>query len=118
MSANIRGIERPSGETYNLEECRRRNRYLERLIDEMVSIAEEVSRRENLTGTIFIANTIGATRDECGIGFEYPDSESVEERLNRTHRAKQVSDWAKNLPPDQREACLQEWRSKGYEGYL
>jgi hypothetical protein len=118
MGVTIRGIERPSGETYSLEECRRRNRYLEKTIDDMVNIAEVLAQRENLTGTIFILNTTGNTRDDYGIGFEYPDSKELEERLNRTFTAKSVKEWALGLPSDQREQYLQMWRSKGYEGYL
>lgn len=118
MVPEIKGIERPSGETYSFEECRRRNRYLEKTIDEMRVIAEELAQREGLTGQIYILNTTGRTRDDYNIGFEYPASKAIEEKLNKTFSAVRIKDWAKGLPPDQREEYLRTIRSKGYEGYL
>jgi len=84
----------------------------------MRTIAERMAEREQLTGPIYILNTTGRTRDDFGIGFEYPASKAIEERLNRTFSAAQIKDWAKNLPPDQREEYLRDMRTKGYEGYL
>ena len=118
MSFEIKGIERPSGEIYSFDECRRRNRYLEGTIDSMRAIAEELAQREGLSGTIFILNKTGCTRDDYSIGFEYPDSKEVEEHLNRTFSAKGFKGWAQNLPPEEREAYLSAIRAKGYEGYL
>jgi hypothetical protein len=118
MVLEIKGIERPSGEIYSFEECRRRNRYLEKTFDEMRAIAEDLALREGLTGQIYILNTTGRSRDDYGIGFEYPASRAMEERLNKTFSATRIKDWAKDLPPEQREEYLRNARSNGYEGYL
>ena len=111
-------MERPSGEIYSFDECRRRNRYLERTVDEMRAFAEKFVTRENLSGPVFIGNSKGSTRDDSGVGFAYPDNPEVETRLNRSLKAKLIKDWAQGLPPDQREEYLEGLRSKGWEGLL
>ena len=115
MKTDIQGIEHPSGEIFTFEECRRRNHFIEMSIDEMRAFAEEMIVQEKLTGTVFIATTIGHDRDSCGIAFEYPTSKDAEERLNRKYSARLYKAWAQNLPEDQREAHLQELRRRGFE---
>ena len=118
MKAEIRGLERPSGKVYSFEECWRRNGHILSAIDGMRAIAQELAERESLTGTIYIVNTTGPTRDDCGIGFEYPQDKKIEERLNRTFAAKQATEFAQRLPKQQREQYLKMWRKNGYKGYL
>lgn len=118
MKIDLQGIERPSGRTYSFEECLRVNRYLEHTVRDMQKVAEEIAAHENLTGTIYICNTMGPDRDSCTIGFEYPASKEIEEKLNRTFGAKGIREFAKNLPSPQREAYLQDARRHGWEGYL
>ena len=100
------------------EEFRRRWRRLDTVLEDMRSTAEQVATREGLTGTIFICMIMGRTRDDSGLGFEYPKSKQIEERLNRNFQAKGIKEWAMQLPPEERDAYLQDARRKGWDGYL
>lgn len=114
---DIQGKELPSGDIYSLEECFKRNRYIERTIQKMVFIAHEIIEKEELKNTVYILNTTGTTRDDFGIGYDYSD-EKMKEHLNKTAKAKIVLEWAQDLPPKEREEYLEQWRQNGWDGYL
>lgn len=114
---DIRGKEMPSGETYTLEECFRRNRTIERRVQTMVYVAHEIIEKEGLGETVYILNTTGSTRDDFTIGYDYPDRK-VRQHLSKTLKARFVLERARNLPPQEREEYLDHWRQNGWDGYL
>jgi hypothetical protein len=118
MKPAIQGIERPSGEIFCFEEFRHRWDILKETMDEMRKFAEEFATGEKLVGAIFISLNIGEDRDSCTLGFEYPENAKMEERLNRVYTAKGIKEWAKDLPPEEREAYFQDARRNGLGEWL
>ncbi|WP_218398517.1 hypothetical protein [Alteromonas lipotrueae] len=115
---DIRWRVEPKGEEGGIEECLKYNSYLLSTVKKLVLDLIEFNKVLKLKPPLYIVNTGGISRDDFGIGLGYPNDPVIEKDLNMRSKAKDVVEFANELPSSQRESYLQEFRDAGWKGYL
>jgi hypothetical protein len=115
---DIRWRIEPEGKEGDLQACFAYNKYMEDLIRDMVQDAAKFIEKENLHFPVYIANRNGDSRDDCEIGFSYPDDKVLEKKLNMSSKARDIIEFANSLPFNERENYLQGFREAGWGDYL